>query len=305
MRLFWLLLLSACASGPKSSPSEPPPPAKADSDEPPGQAELEAAMAAARKNDLDLAIERAKAAIEKNPQLENAYLLYGSSCGLKQDLACESDAYQRGLESLPNSAALKKAMALVHLEKNEMDRAISMLEEVNDGKDVGVMSDLAYAYIFVNRIEDGEKLASKALQVDPKCFQCNMTLGQIHLSRKEFDKAISSYQAAIELEPQDPGPKQKLAQATYLAGKKGEAVSLYASLVESNADDENIRFEYAKVLLGNKDGKGAAVQIAKLLEKHPDDKDLLKLLLKAQQEAKDKKGTKETTARLKKLGVKP
>src|SRR5687768_15609484 len=133
--LLSLTLLAACASQ-KSSPSEPPPPrTQADSDEPPGQAELEAAMAAARKEDLDAAIERSKAAIDKNPQLENAYLLYGSSCGLKEDLACESDAYRQGLQALPNSASLKKAMALVHLQKNEMEQAIGMLEEVNDGKD--------------------------------------------------------------------------------------------------------------------------------------------------------------------------
>src|SRR5688572_33032817 len=101
--------------------------------------ELEAAMKAARDNNLDAAIERSKAAIEKNPQLEQAYLLYGSSCAMKED-PCEVEAYQAGLEALPTSAALKKAMALVHLQKNEMDQAIKMLEELNDGQDVEVMA---------------------------------------------------------------------------------------------------------------------------------------------------------------------
>ncbi len=264
---------------------------------------MEAAMKAARDGNLDAAIDRSKAAIEKNPQLENAYLLYGSSCAMKQD-ACEVDAYTKGLEALPTSAALKKAMALVHLEKNEMDQAIKMLEEVNDGKDPDVMADLAYAYIFVDRADDGEKLASKALELDPKCFQCNMTLGQIHLGRKQYDQAIESYDRASQLVPDDPAPKRKIAQATYLSGKTKEALVLYAAEVDRNADDDELRFEYAKALLGAKKGKEAIPQIEKLLAKNADEPNLLKLLLKAQEQAKDKKGAKATQAKLKKLGVK-
>ena len=260
-------------------------------------------MKAARNNDLDAAIDRSKAAIEKNPQLEQAYLLYGSSCAMKED-ECEVAAYQQGLEALPTSAALKKAMALVHLQKNQMDEAIKMLEELNDGQDAEVMADLAYAYIFVDRVDDGEKLATKALELDPKCFQCNMTLGQIHLAKKKFDDAIQSYSRASELEPEDPGPKRKIAQATYLAGKKTEALEMYATEVSKNADDDELRFEYAKALLGAKKPKEAVAEINKLLQKNNDEPNLLKMLLKAQTDAKDKKGATATKARLKKLGVK-
>ncbi len=261
-------------------------------------------MTAARKGDLDAAVERAQAAIAANPQLENAYLLYGSACAMKQD-ACEADAYQKGLAALPRSVALKKAMALVHLGKNEMDQAIAMLEEVNDGKDTEVMSDLAYAYIFVDRADEGEQLANKALEIDPKCFQCNMTLGQIHLIKKRYDRAIAVYSRASELVPEDPAPRRKLAQATYLAGKKKEALALYAAELEKTGDDDGLRFEYAKALLGAKKAKDAAGELQKLLSKNQDEPNLLKLLLKAQQQAKDKKGVKATAARLKKLGVKP
>ena len=304
-RCLLLATLIAGCGGSKPPPAEPPPPPTASSDEPPGQVELQAAMKAARENDLDAAIERAKAAIDKNPQLEQAYLLYGSSCAMKEDDACEIEAYQRGLQALPTSASLKKAMALVHLQKNQMEDAIKMLEELNDGQDPEVMADLAYAYIFVDRTDEGEKLATKALELNPKCFQCNMTLGQIHLSKKQFDQAIESYGRAGELEPNDPGPKRKMAQATYLAGKKAEALGMYSAELAKYGDDDELRFEYAKALLGAKKPKEAIAEIKKLLEKNADEPNLLKMLLKAQKEAKDKKGAKATEAKLKKLGVKP
>ena len=280
--LFLIALFVGCGSQPPNDPPPPPPPrAPAPSDEPPGEVELEAAMKAARANDLDAAIARAKAAIEKNPQLEQAYLLYGSSCAMKGDEACETDAYQQGLAALPASASLKKAMALIHLQNNRMEEAIKMLEELNDGRDAEVMADLAYAYIFVDRMDEGEKLATKALELDPKCFQCNMTLGQIHLSKKRFARAVEAYGRASEIEPSDPGPRRKIAQATYLSGKKKEALELYAAEIAKHEDDDALRFEYAKALLGAKKGKEATAQIQKLLEKNPGEPNLQKMLKQA------------------------
>lgn len=302
---------TACAGGQKTS-SEKPPPKKAKRPprrpgSPPGQAELEAAVNAAKQEDLDAAIEHSKQAIAQNPQLEHAYLLYGSSCAMKGDADCEMGAYEQGLAALPRSLALKKAMGLALLAKDQA-KAVETLEEANrlaQGKDPELLADLAYAYIFVERLDEGEALARKAIEIDSKCFQCNMALGEILLVSKKFDGAAEAYGRAAELLPEEPEAKKKLAKSTYLAGKKKQAFEMYAAQLEKNPDDPAFRFEYAKVLLDGGKPKKAVEQLEKLLESNPDEPNLLKMLYRAQKKAGNRKGARKTKKRLKALGVKP
>lgn len=306
-----LLLGAGCAGGGQKASSEPPPakpkrpPRRPGS--PPGQADLEAAVNAAKRQDLDAAIEFSKQAISRNPQLEHAYLLYGSSCAMKGDAACEMSAYEQGLEALPRSVALKKALGLTLLSKDPQ-QAVKTLEEANQlaqGKDPELLADLAYAYIFVERLDEGEKLAEEAVQIDPKCFQCRMALGEIRLVSRKFEDAADAYAAASQLLPDEPEATKKLAKATYLAGKKADAFGMYRAQLEKSPDDQAFRFEFAKVLLDGGKPKQAAEQLEALLEGNPDEPNLLKMLYRAQKQAKNRKGAQRTMKRLKALGVKP
>jgi Flp pilus assembly protein TadD len=311
MRTIAVLALVAGCAGSQPAEEPPPPPSRPlrpVGDGPPGQAELDAAIAAAKSNDLERAIERAKAAIAANPQLEHAYLLYGSSCAMNGDAACELAAYEQGLGALPRSPALKKALGLHHLENGDAAQAVSILEEaksLSPKEDPELMADLAYAYIFVDKVAEGEKLAEDALRLDAKCFQCAMALGEVRLAGKKFGPAAAAYAKASELEPGDPGPPRKLAKATYLAGNAKDGLAMYAAAVEKTPDDAELRFEYAKVLLDARRPKDAILHIQKLLEANADEPNLLKLLLDAQTKAKDKKGAEATKKRMKALGAKP
>lgn len=272
--------------------------------QPPGQAELEAAIKAAKNNQLDDAIALCQKAIERNPQLEHAYLLHGSACAMKEDIDCEKGAYARGLKALPKSVALKKAMALVHLGKSDYPAAIELLKEANDlsdGKDAELLADLAYAHIFVDEVAAGEELAKQSVALDAKCFQCAMALGEVSLAGRKYDQAVTAYASAAQLVPEEAAPRQKRARATYLSGKKVDGLAQYATELERAPDDLAFRFEYIKVLMDAKKPKAAIPHLQKLLESSPDEPNLLQLLLKAQTQAKDRKGAKKTKQKLKKL----
>lgn len=307
-----LLLAAACASTPPPAPAEPPSPSSARPPRrpgfgpgaKPGQAELEAAIAAAKANDLDQAIQRANAAIEKNPNLEHAYLLLGSSCGMKDDLQGERAAYERGLEALPRSAAIRRELGLLLLQVGEVEQAVKRYEEANDltgGQDPEYMADLGYAYVFAGRLQEAVDLSSRALKLDERCFTCAMTLGQAKLTSRDFPGAVAAYGTARQLDPSSDDAQLGLAKAHFLAGQVGPAGDLYEAMVQAHPEDGRLRVQAAQVAMAAKRYKDAVKHLEVVAAANPDEKPLLELLLEAQTKAGDKKGAAATKARLKKL----
>lgn len=311
--LFCLAFVAACASSPPASTSGPEsastakkPPRRPVRSRltPPGQAELEAAIKAARKNDLDAAIAECRAAIQKNPQLEQAYLLLGSACAMKEDAACEQAAYAQGLEALPRSAALTKEQALVRLQAGQVDDAVAGYEaalKLVGGQDAEYMGDLAYAYVYAARLDDAVQMAQGALKLDPKCFPCAMALGQANLSKKDFDAAVQAYGQAEALQTEGLDATHGLAKAYFLAGRLDEAAQAYDRLIGQAPDDMRLRVQASQVAMKRKRFKQAVTHLSAVAAAHPDNRDVLERLLAAQTKAKDGKGAKKTRQRIRAL----
>jgi len=271
----------------------------------PGQAELEAAIAAAKANDLELTMKRCNEAIEKNPSLEHAYLLLGSACAMKGDSDCERAAYDRGIEALPRSAPLKRELGLWFLGQDKAPEAVKAYEEANQltgGEQPEYMADLAYAYIFAGKIEDAARLAQRALALDARCFSCAMSLGQANLSKRAFDSASAAYKKALDMDPKSADAQHGLAKAEFLAGRLDAAAKLYDALVADKPDDYRLRVQAAQVAMARKKYAEAAESLKIVADANPGQKALLELLLEAQTKAKDKKGAAATKQKLKALG---
>lgn len=287
--LFAILLLTACASTPakKESPDEPPPssPPQESAGRPrgDGKRELDQAKKLAANNDLDGAIKKLNESIAKNPNNEEAYLLLGSTCSMKEDLACEKEAYERGTAALPRSALLLNEQGLLQLRTGDTENAVRSLEraiELAPKKEPKLMADLAYAYILIKRIDEGEKLAREARAIDPKSFEAAMAHGETLLSKKDGKNAVEAFTAALAL-TSDAEVKNNL---------NGRLAVAHAIIAAGHMSANRPKDAVAEMEL--------SVQLA------PDDARFLGLLMQAQEKAGDKKGAAATKKRLEALGVK-
>ena len=251
-----------------------------------GQTELRRAIAAAQADRLDRALELSRSALEKDPTLERGYLLAGSLCGLKQDLACEAAFYDRGLKALPGSAELMTARALLHLQQGEYDRAVTLYERaIRIEEKADTLADLAYAYVYVDRLQDAHKLAQRAVRLDDTCFACWMALGQVELSRRAFPTSLQAFQRARALRPDDPDASRQVAKALFLTGQRGRASALYESLVAASPSDLRLRLQAARVAIETERFDDATKHLRAAQAAQPEQDRLLKLLAKAQREA--------------------
>ena len=265
--------------------------------QPAGQAELQAAIAAANAEDLTLALAKSREAIQKNPNLEQAYLLAGSICGIQGQLECEQESYEAGLVALPKSSALLRERATLHLQQGEVAEAVAKYEEANrltGHKSPEVLAELAYAYVYVDRLDEAKTLADRAVQLDARCFPCRMAAGQVNLSKKNFPAAIASYEAARNLQPDDPDAARSEAKARFLDGQLDAASSMYEALVKASPDDGRLRVQAAQVAMKAGRFQDAVGHLKVVAAANPTQKKLLEFLAQAQTKAGDSAGAKAT-----------
>ncbi|MCK6547804.1 tetratricopeptide repeat protein [Myxococcota bacterium] len=313
------LALHGCAS---TKPAEQPdtPPAEVKPSRPiqrPGQGprsaagkELDAAIKAANAGDLDGAITSANAAIAKDPNLEKAYLLLGSACSMKDDLTCEKDAYDRGTTALPMSAALLAERGLLLLRTGDAKGAVADLERANEltkSNDPKIMADLAFAYAFVDRLDDGASLAAKARKLDPKSFDAASAHGEVLLRKRDGKGAEEAFRAALALTEDAEVKRQlnrQLALALALDGRYADALAIHDQLIAADAEDPVLRALAAEALLKLDRPKDAQKHMEVAVKLAPKDARFWSLLLETQQRAGDKKGAELTKKKLADLGVK-
>jgi Flp pilus assembly protein TadD len=274
-----------------------------------GTRELDQAIKAAQANDLDAAIAQSKAAIEKNPNLEKAYLLLASSCAMKQDDTCEKDAYNQGVAALPASAALLNGRGFVRLQAGDKDNGVRDLEravELSNRRDAKFMADLAYGYLTEARLPDAEALAQRARALDPSCLEAALTHGAIMLTKKDGKGAVDALSAASKIAPDDPSVKRQLALALSMNGQHEDALAIFEQLLaKSDTPDALLHVEAAGELMKLERAKDAQKHMESAVKIDPNDPRYWSLLLKTQEKTGDKKGAAVTKKKLAALGAKP
>lgn len=323
------LLLSSCASGgakeaaglrePDLAPTEAPSSSAAGREQHPanhssrgGQHLLDEAKRLAGSNDLSGAKNKAREAIQADPKLEEGYLLLGSICSMTEDEPCERAAYVEGLAALPRSASLVSQLGLLELRLGHSKTAVEQLERAHDlahGRDVKIMADLAFAYTFLDRLDDAERLAVAARTSDPSSFEAAMSLGEILLRKKEGVRAIEAFEAALA-RTKDPevqrNVKRQLGLSCLVAGQHERALEVLRGLKPARADEDDpmLHAQIAGALMNLGRAKEAVGELEVAVQLAPKDTRFLGLLLKAQQQAGDRRGVENTKKRLSALGVK-
>lgn len=310
--LLTLPLLSwaaGCASGGASpTPAAPTPSPSAAAPAKPrpigSNKTLENAKRLARENKLAEARAEAEKAVAEVPTSEEAHLLATSLASMAKDSPGAKAAVDRGLAAIPESAELHHVAGMLALEANQMEAAAKLLEEsvrlFGAKRSAQVLADCAYAYLFVGRLEDAERLAAEARKADPKDFASAFTHGEALLRLKRFADAAKAYSAAAELSPDDPLPRTRLAAAFMKAGDFAAAAPVLEQALKKAPDDEKsgLHAALAQAYLETKRPKEAVAEAELALSGSPNEPNLLSLLADAQEAAGDKTAAKKTRGKI-------
>lgn len=272
----------------------------------PGTTELELAVAAAKAGELDVAIQKSRDAIAKNPRLERAHLLLGSSCSMVGNDACEAAAYEAGLEAIPTSVALQREMGFLLLRQGQVDEGVRRLEAARNAKtpvEPELLADLAFAYKMAGRLEDARRTVDAATAAAPNCVACLLASGEVALAERDFGGAEAAFAAAVQKDPANADARRSEAKAVFLAGDTERAADLYLDLAKKAPEDLRLQVQAGQVLMKAKRNKEAVTRLQAAAELLPDEPKLLSLLADAQAAAGMTAAAKKTRAQMKALSA--
>ncbi|MGF1511736.1 MAG: tetratricopeptide repeat protein [Myxococcota bacterium] len=262
-------------------------------------AAMDRAITAARDGDFRSTILWAKQALQFDPRLEQAYLLLGSSCEELGDTECARSAYRRGLEALPDSAALLRERGLLQLQDNDPRAAIQDLERAfRLAPDPETKTDLAFAYLFSEQPQRARILSREAVESKPDCFLCWMGRAEILTRLERHQDAVQAYRTAYELDPKAKDARIGMAQAFFRLGEYEQSHLIFEELVSRDPEDGRLRVQAAQAALQNGSYRAAIEHLEYLSSANPNDRALHQYLLKAQRAAGDEAAAKETERKL-------
>jgi tetratricopeptide (TPR) repeat protein len=114
-----------------------------------------------------------------------------------------------------------------------------------------VYNNLTNAYLKEKRYEDVVRVASKAIEVDPRTHGGYHNLGIAYTGLGKYDEAITNIKKAIELTPQDPDFYKSIAQAYMQKGDSMSALNSYLVAIRYDMTDaelyNNAAVQYANL----------------------------------------------------------
>jgi len=158
---------------------------------------------------------------------------------------------ERGDDEPTNPAAYEDYLTgLGYYERYDLpgniDSAISTLKRsiAKDASFSPAYAALAQAYTMqfqetsnIDLLDEAERLARKAAEVDDQTSSTYTALGQIHELTGKYDLAIHEFQRAISLDPRSPDPVKGIASSYEDAGRYVEAEAAYLKSVALRPDD--------------------------------------------------------------------
>jgi TolB-like protein/DNA-binding winged helix-turn-helix (wHTH) protein/Tfp pilus assembly protein PilF len=175
------------------------------------------------------------------------------------DWAGSEREIKRALELNPNSSMALRAYTWFLIYQGRFDEALVKAHQLVEMISLGghVTGDLENVLVYARRDVEAEKQLRETLSDYPDVPSAHRHLATIHLRRGEYPAAIAEYQRAQDLSGRVPSgtPSLSIAYAKSLAGEKGEAQQMLASLQE-RAQGEHVppaTFAILETGLGDKD----------------------------------------------------
>lgn len=222
-----------CASTSKKKPTLPK--------EKDPQYQYELAVTAMRYGFPEEALRYLEQAISLDPNHYSSFFLLGTIHTQRRNLEEAAAAFKKCVEIKPDSIEAHLRLGYVYQEMHELDLAEGEYERAGAREgNVEAAISLAMLYYDQNRLEQALDIVTMATQKDNRSFPAYNLQGVILNELGRYDEAISSFQNALRISPQNDVASINLAAAFINKGNLEEAEALLEKILE-RVKDENLK----------------------------------------------------------------
>jgi len=211
----------------------------------PYQSQLQQAMAAYHKGELEKSTALLKAIIAERKDFDLAYTYLATLCKEQKRFKEAVEVLREGYQNCPSSYKVMMTFGLVLTEVGAHDQAIDILKQglaIID-YDPELWNYLGVAYWSKGNFEEGRKAFEQALSLDDNYPIAINNLGSLHLSLylknrqpEAFQKAVANFKRAIELDPRYESAYNGLGTALRAVGDLEGAIANWEKALEIKPD---------------------------------------------------------------------
>jgi tetratricopeptide (TPR) repeat protein len=196
----------------------------------------------------DEAIEYYNRVLEGKPGDADTCIALASARIIKGETELALDSYREGLKYHPENTVLRGELALVLLQLNRLDEAITELEQLVKIKaDSTTYCNLGIAWAQKGQLNKAMEYYAKSIQLKPDNAKARYNLGNAYFAQNMPEKAIAEYRAAIRVIPDYVRAYDMLAIVLIQAGKIEEAIVTYEQALKIDPADKNAQIGLEKI----------------------------------------------------------
>ncbi len=222
------------------------------------QAHIDAAKAALKAHQYDVALQEAQAATMADPQSSDAQWVLGNTynqradtqttdASRKDDLSRAVDAYMQAIKLNPNNDAAYTNLATVYYKTGQFDDAQKQVEQALKLNPGDATSHYVLGTIhlqrdpkqYPNALDQAQAEFEAAIKYDPKLGAAYTGLANVYLLKSDFAKALENAQKGVDLTQDAPDPFVfwALAQAQGATGDKAGCTKTIEKINSFNVQD--------------------------------------------------------------------
>jgi len=243
-------------------------------------------IVASETPDYGKALEKFKAAAEKDPTFLEAFFNWGMVLERTGHADQALDIYQRALQKNPGDASAQAYIAKIYLAKAreayykglsaEKDqwlvKAKSLLDELlaKEAENVAVNNAMALYYLFKDDLDTAERYVKEVLYVQPSNVTGLNTRGLINLKRGKY--LIARWIFENKVLKEDPTSTEALTNLGYTYIKLDQrplAMRFFKKALEADPENMAVRMDIAAMLLEHLDYSSALEHYEKVLGAQP------------------------------------
>ncbi len=226
-----------------------------------------------------------KRVIELEPENPVGYSRLGFLCLFRREHEKALREFAKALRLQPGLRDALTYSVLIYLQRKQFDRALKFCDQQSQGlpKDstaLALIYDLKGRIYLANKnIAQAETSFERAIEINPDILFPYIALARIHLREEDTDRAISKYQEVLARRPSYHPAYMSLGTIYQQMGDINEAESYYRQALEIKADFAPAANNLAWLLAehgGNVDEALGLAQMAK--EKMPNDPSIMDTL---------------------------
>jgi PhoH-like ATPase len=177
------------------------------------------------------------------------------------------EAYFKALKENPNNVDAILGLANFYFQTERYEQAIEMYERAKKLRpnDTNISLKIAESYFRLGTPEIALKELKEILRNDPNNLPALVTIGNYYFDRKQYSKAITYYQKALDIQPQNNNVRTDMAIALFNLGRVDDALNQLEIAIKNDPKHALAHFNRAIILW---QGKGNLKEAKKEFENY-------------------------------------